>query len=202
MILLLQIARVLGFLWDFVGFTELAASIFLNASALSSPGTWHRFLQHIITQRNTCGVLEVQPNLWDVIGYNGRIPSKGDKPQWFLWGKWIGQIFDDDDAGAAGAAGAGGGGDADDDYDYDYYYYFVIIIMFLLSLFLVLLLIINNMLISSWSPKRNPKWLYGQFFHGAGGFWYLLETLKETQNDCMVNCSMGPGRFWYLLETL
>ena len=110
MILLLQIARILGFLWDFVGFTELAASIFLNASALSSPGTWHRFL-------------EVQPNRWDVIGCNGRIPSKSDKPQWFLWGKWIGQIFDDDDdaaaaAAAAGAAG-GGGGDADD----DYYYY-------------------------------------------------------------------------------
>ena len=122
MILLLQIARVLGFLWDFVGFTELAASIFLNTSALSSPGTWHRFLQHIITQRNTCGVLEVQPNLWDVIGYNGRIPSKGDKPQWFLWGKWIGQIFDgddddDDDDDDADDADDDDDDDADDDDD-------------------------------------------------------------------------------------
>ena len=35
----------------------------------------------------------------------------------------------------------------------------------------------RRILISSWNPKRNPKWLYGQFFQGAGGFWYLLETL-------------------------
>ena len=26
-----------------------------------------------------------------------------------------------------------------------------------------------------------PLWLYGKLFHGAGGFWNLLETLKESR---------------------
>ena len=25
-----------------------------------------------------------------------------------------------------------------------------------------------------------PLWLYGKLFHGAGGFWNLLETQKES----------------------